>query len=112
MEKTAYNRTETMKGRFPVRNIFRTLAYSLVSVNAATRLALEEVGEHRSPKYAPEMMAPAARFKSTWPLLAKTINTTPIVPKVPKLVPRMKETRQVSKNARRMKKLGLIHFVP
>ena len=69
----------------------------------ATKFALEEVGAQRSPKKAPENIAPAVTFRSTPPPFAKTINTTPIVPTVPKLVPKVKETMQDNINANNMK---------
>ena len=65
----------------------RTLSYSRVSVTVATRLALEEAGAVRSPKYAPLSTAPAINAGGTPPDRARVIRMTPTVPTTPKLVP-------------------------
>ena len=58
----------------------------------AVNTALEDIGEHLSPKYARAMIAPAAMLIFTLPLFAKIIITIPIVPTVPKAVPSKKDT--------------------
>ena len=50
----------TKNGTNAVINIFLMLSYKFVSVMVATKLALDDVGAHLSPKYAPDIIAPAA----------------------------------------------------
>jgi len=95
--------TVTTNGTAPVTIIFFTLEYKSVSVTAATKMALDETGEHLSPKNEPEMIAPAAALVLTPPPFASTMSTTPMVPMVPKLVPRANETRHDNKNANKIK---------
>ena len=79
--------------------MFARFRYRRVRVKTATRLALEDMGEHLSPKYAPAMIAPAATLMSTCPLLARTMRITPMVPTVPKEVPSRKDIRELRINA-------------
>ncbi|MPM60599.1 hypothetical protein SDC9_107451 [bioreactor metagenome] len=72
---------------------------SSVSVRLAIRLALEDIGEHLSPKYAPAIIAPAAILVFTSPLFAMTIRASPTVLTVPSEVPSKKETRLLIINA-------------
>lgn len=60
---------------------------SSVSVRLAIRWALEDIGEHLSPKYAPVIIAPAAILVFTSPLFAMTIRASPTVLTVPSEVP-------------------------
>ena len=77
-----------ISGTIAVFIISFTLSKIFVPVTPATRLALEETGEHLSPKYMPDIITPAVITGSTPPLLAKVIKITPTVPAVPNEVPR------------------------
>ena len=94
------------------RIIFLMFFIRSVPVMAATRLALEEIGEHLSPQKAPARTAPAVIGTLTPPLRARIIITTPIVPAVPKELPRMRAIKQVMRKAHRIKREGAISFVP
>ena len=48
-----------------------------------------------SPKYAPAIIAPAATLTSTWPLFARTMRITPMVPAVPKEEPNRKDMMEL-----------------
>ena len=52
-------------------------------MTAATNDAQEDMGEHRSPKYAPERTAPAVTARSTPPERARVMSTNPAVPVTP-----------------------------
>ncbi|MPN17124.1 hypothetical protein SDC9_164474 [bioreactor metagenome] len=81
-------------------------------VKFATKFALEDIGEHLSPKYAPAIIAPEAIFKLIFPALAIKINATPTVLTVPNDVPKRKDTTQLIIKAYRIKKLGFMYFIP
>ena len=87
-DSRAYTATVRTTGSTPVRNMLCRLSYSFVSVSAATSAAEEDAGEHRSPKYAPERIAPAVTASLTPPERASAISTIPAVPITPKEVPR------------------------
>ena len=58
-ESTAYMMMESISGRRAVLIMAFTFSNISVPVTAATRLALEDTGEHLSPKYTPLIRAPA-----------------------------------------------------
>ena len=63
----------------------------------ATRLALEERGDHLSPKYIPQIILAPTISKSIFPLLAIAIKDTPIVLAEPKELPKKNATRLLIK---------------
>lgn len=69
-----------------------------VFVMAATRRALVDMGEQRSPKYEPAMMAPPEYIGGIFMLLAIVMQITPMVAAVPKDVPVRADTRAHSRN--------------
>ncbi len=68
------------------------------------------MGEHLSPKYAPDNIAPAAIEMLTPPLLAITISAIPTVPIVPKEVPIKNDTNELIKNAESINIFGFKKF--
>ena len=86
-DSRAYTAVVSTTGITPVRSILRRLSYSFVSVSAATSAAEEDAGEQRSPKYAPDKIAPAVTASLTPPERASAISTIPAVPITPKDVP-------------------------
>ena len=72
--------------------------------------ALVETGEHLSPKYAPEMIAPPIIAGLILRASATVMHIVPIVADVPNAVPVRNETKQLSKNESTTKKLGCIIF--
>ncbi len=92
--------------------MFSRLMYRRVCVRTATRLALEDIGEQRSPKYAPAMIAPAATLTSTCPLFARTMRITPMVPAVPKEEPSRKDMMELRIKADSTKNCSLKYEMP
>ena len=94
-ENPRYKRDERRKGILPVLNMDFILSKRSVLVRSETKIALEDIGEQRSPKYAPDIMAPVTRGRSMSPALAITMRATPMVLTVPRDVPKRKETKEV-----------------
>ena len=66
------------------------------------------MGEHLSPKYRPEIIAPPTITVLISKDFAIVIHTIPIVPTVPKDVPVIKDIAEHNKNANNIKYWGLI----
>ena len=69
-----------------------------VCVTSATRVALEETGEQRSPKKAPDRTAPPSKNGGILIVEAMTEQITPMVAAVPKEVPVRKESIAFKRN--------------
>ena len=64
-----------------------TCVKTSVPAMAGARFVVSERGDILSPKYAPEMIAPAARGSGISSPIAMPMRATPIVPAVPQDVP-------------------------
>src|SRR4051812_17522138 len=95
-----------------VLNIFFIFIYTSVLVIFATRFALDDIGEHLSPKYAPAIIAPPRTFTFTPPVLPITIKAMPTVPIVPKEVPIKNEIKLEIKKADKMNNFGFKNLIP
>lgn len=62
-----------------------------------TNIALDDMGEHLSPKYAPDIIAPVTIARFILPAFAITIIAIPIVLTVPKEVPKSRDTKETMK---------------
>ena len=71
---------------------------------------LEDRGEHLSPKYAPDIMAPPTKLKLRWEAWAIIIRGIPMALTVPKDVPIKKEVIAGIKKQNSMNKFGLIYL--
>lgn len=69
-----------------------------VRVSVATRSALVDMGEHLSPKYAPDKIAPPVSQSGTPKFSAIAAQMTPIVAAVPNAVPIKVEMSPQSQN--------------
>ena len=96
------------KGIAAVFIISRIFSYISVRVTSDTKRVLVDTGEQRSPKKAPDMIAPPAITGLTPIVWAMAIQIAPMVAAVPKAVPIRKDTRQFNKKARRIKMDGVI----
>ena len=81
-------------------------------VRTATKLALDERGDHLSPKYIPEIIEAPTILTSIFPLLAIAIRAIPIVLAVPNELPRKKAIILVMRKEKNMKRPGFINFIP
>lgn len=75
---------------------------------SATRSALVDTGEQRSPKYTPESIAPPTSRISTFMAAPMVPQMTPMVAAVPKEVPVSTDTRQFRRNVMRIRMDGRI----
>ncbi len=83
---------------------------TVVRVMVATRRALVETGDMRSPTYAPERMAPPMSTGSTPIVTPIVMQITPMVAAVPNDVPVSSESRALSRNAARIIVRGLTAY--
>nr|WP_242827313.1 hypothetical protein [Terrisporobacter glycolicus] len=74
------------------------------------RSKLEDKGEHLSPKYAPDIIAPPTKFKLRLDACAIIIRGMPIELIVPKEVPIKKDVKAGIKKQNKINRLGLIYF--
>ena len=75
----------------------------------ATSRALEDMGEHRSPKNTPDRMAPPSKGAGRPAARPSIMQIKPMVLAVPKEVPVRKDIRLQSRKAQRAKAPGWIH---
>ena len=80
----------------------------MVFVSLLTRRALVDTGEHLSPKYTPQIIAPPIGSGDRPMDTATLIQIVPIVAEVPKAVPVSTETIQFRRNVRIIIVFGLI----
>jgi hypothetical protein len=78
---------------------------------AQTRLALEDMGEHLSPKKAPAMTAPPVRSGSAPEERARSMRITPMMLEVQRADPVRSDTRQQRRNDHSAKKRGSIQVM-
>ena len=94
-----YNSTVSMNGINAVFIIVLIFLKISVWVNSQIRCAPDDIGEQRSPKNIPEIIAPPAYMTGIFMLCAKVIQITPIVAELPKAVPIKKDPKQHNKKA-------------
>ena len=83
-----------------------------VSVNVEAKIVVSERGDILSPKYAPDMIAPAV-YAGLIPIaVPMPIIATPTVPAVPHDVPVATEITQQNKKVNGRKNFGVIIFIP
>ena len=91
-----YRHNERANGKKDVLIISGMLSMTFVFVRSATRRALVDTGEHRSPKNMPERIAPPESMGFTSMAFAIVIHITPVVAAVPKDVPVRKEIKELT----------------
>ena len=94
-----YSRQVIENGTTVVLNMRRILLKISVLVSSATKRALVETGEQRSPKKTPDKTAPPTRSMGMFMAAAIVVQITPMVAAVPKAVPVRKETAQFRRKA-------------
>jgi hypothetical protein len=77
-----------------------------VPVSFDTKTALEDIGEHLSPKYTPAIIAPAVILRLTFPLRAIIIRGSPTILAVPVAEPIRKDDAQQIRNVKRINVSG------
>lgn len=96
--KRRYSSRADTVASHPVRIIPRMLSYKFVFVISAIKSAEVETGEHLSPKYAPERIAPPQIAGDTPMALPTLMQMTPMVAAVPIDVPVRTETSAQREN--------------
>src|SRR5574344_1057063 len=92
--------------------IYFTCLYRLTPATDAERLVVSERGETLSPKYAPEMIAPASQPTGS-PIIVPALSmATPMVPTVVHELPARSDTIAQSRNVTSRNTLGWITISP
>ena len=94
---TAYTTNASANGTAAERSIARKLPGRSVRVRVLTSRALVDMGEQRSPKYAPASTAPPASSSFAPMERAMVMHTTPMVAEVPNDVPVRNDMRPHSR---------------
>ena len=95
-----------------VNNMYRMCVNSLAPATEAARLVVSDIGEILSPKYDPEIMAPATKPSSIFNALPIPNNAMPMVAIVDQELPVATETVAHSIKAPPRKKVGVTKFKP